>query len=193
MKSLLALILGIIIGGCAVFGYFNYTINKESTAEINKELDIFNKKISALDKEISGYSGGLLPTLLKVQRAVYADAVASLETKKSQFSHWIMLNYPSSAETEKPAGDTEAYDKEIANLESKIEEDKKESAQYRPCLVKSLIDTRIAQNRLTLSGLERARIAKKYNLPFLVIQGEKVPSVPEEEVKQTPEQDKDAI
>lgn len=193
MKNFLMLIIGAIIGGACVFGYFNYSINTESTAQIDKELTAFNNKISELDKELSQYKGGLLPSLLKIQRAIYAETVASLEAKKAQFAHWIRLDYPASLDATIPAGDVKGYEVEIARLEKGIEADRQESAKYKPCLVKSLIDTRIAQNQLTLAGLERAKIAKQYNLPMLSVPGDKEPAPVEPPLVQTPEQDKESL
>lgn len=187
------LVIGAFIGAGAMFGYFNYSINRESTVQIDSEVASFNNKISDLDKEIAKYQGGLLPGLLKTQRAIYAETVASLEAKKAQFAHWIRLDYPASLNAEIPAGDVKAYEDEIAKLEKGIEADMQESAKYGPCLVKSLIDTRIAQNQLTQAGLERAKIAKKYNLPILSIPGDKEPAPVEPPLVQTPEQDKESL
>lgn len=193
MKNILMLVIGALIGGACVFGYFNYSINRASTAQIDSELTIFNNKISDLDKEIAKYKSGLLPSLLKTQKAIYAEIVASLEAKKAQFAHWISLDYPVSLSATIPAGDVKGYEEEIAKLEKGIEADKQESAKYKPCLVKSLIDTRIAQNQLTQAGLERAKIAKKYNLPILSIPGDKEPTPAEAPLVQTPEQDKESL
>ena len=38
--------------------------------------------------------------------------------------------------------------------------------------MKSLIDTKRAQLEFTLSGLERAKFAQKYNIPMLTTQNE---------------------
>lgn len=193
MKNFLYFSIGLIFGAAIVFGYFSYNINKESTSNIDKEITNFKEKISALDIEIAKYKGGLLPTILTVQRAIYSETVASLELKKTQIFHLIKFNYSVPTDIIIPAGNTESYEKEIAELEKKIAEDQKESEKYRPCLIKSLIETRIAQTRLTLSGLERAKIAKQYNLPFLSIATEKAPQLGQQEQNQTPEADKEAL
>ena len=193
MKNILMLIIGALIGGVCVFGYFNYSINRESTTQIDSEVAIFNNKISALDNEIAKYQSGLLPSLLKAQKAIYAETVASLEAKKAQFTHWIKLDYPVSFDVTIPVGDVKGYEEEITKLEKSIEADKQESAKYKPCLVKSLIDTRIAQNQLTQAGLERAKIAKKYNLPILSLPGDKDPVPADAPLVQTLEQDKESL
>lgn len=173
MKNYLFLIAGLLIGGAVVFIYMNNNINKISTEEIDKELEKLNKKITILDTEIAKYKSGLLPSLLNVQRAIYEETVAALELKKAQFSHWINLNYNIKNPASMPYGEVHDYDKEITKLEEKIQSDKKESDKYKPCLIKSLIDTRIAQTQLLLSSIERAKIAKQFNLPFLEITNKK--------------------
>lgn len=193
MKNLSYLFIGIIIGGCLVFGFVNYNIKKESTIEIDNKITEFNKKISLLDNEIEKYQGGIILSLLKTQRAIYTDIIAALEVKKAQMSHWIILNYQVATEVTMPVGEIQNYDTEISRLQKKIDNDKEESAQYKPCLVKSLIETRIAQTKLALSGLERAKIAKQYNLPFLLIPGEKATKDIAPKINQSPEQDKDAL
>lgn len=69
---------------------------------------------------------------------------------------------------------------------------KKSLQKYNPCLIKSLIDTRIEQTRLTLSGLERAKVAAKYNLPYLLAESEKKEKKAEK-LKQSPEVDKESL
>ena len=190
-KNILSFILGVIIGCSTAFCYFNYHITKESTEKIDKEIAIYNKKISDIDKEIEGFTG-LIPTIKQAQRAIYTETIAALEAKKTQFLHWIVFTYPISGKYVFPLGDTEAYNEEISELNKSIEDDKKESAKYNPCLIKSLIDTRIEQTRLTLSGLERAKVAVKYNLPYLLAESEKKEKKAEK-LKQSPEVDKESL
>jgi len=195
-KYILLTTIGIIIGALLATTYFTYNINKESTEQIDNEIKQYNNKINELDKEISKYVSGLLPLLLKLQKSIYAETVASLEQKKSQLAHWITLNYKLSSTQVMPVHKIDDIDKEINNLKLIIEKDKMESAKYSQCLIKSLIETRIAQQQFTLSGLERAKIAYKYNIPFLLLQNENLNSdkeVKPERPKQTPEEDKSAL
>lgn len=187
---------GIIIGAILATTFFTCNINKESTEQIDNEIIIYNKKIDELNNEISKYASGLLPSLLKIQKSVYEETVASLLQKKSQMAHWITLNYKLSSSQIMPSQKMDDINKEINNLKLSIENDEKESAKYNPCLIKSLIETRIAQQQFTLSGLERAKIAYKYNIPFLIFpneflnkDNERKPELP----KQTPEEDKAAL
>lgn len=194
MKNIIFLIIGCVVGCVAVTVFFTYNINKESTTAIDAEILQYENKISLLDSEISKYSGGLYPALLSVQKAIYGDTVAALKMKRSQLAHWIVMRYTAKATTQLPTGKMENYQQEIAFLEAKIKNDKAESARYNPCLVKSLIDARIAQEELTVAGLERAMIAQKYGIPFLILPDEKQkkPTV-KPPVVQSPQQDKEAL
>lgn len=172
MKTIFGIIAGILIGSLCTFAFFTYNINHESTELINSDIEKYNKSITELDKEIAKYSGGLLLSMLQLQKAIYMNNISALEAKKTQLAHWIVFNYDIKDAATLPLGELDAYNDEIKELRIKIANDEKESAKYSPCLIKSLIDSRIAQQQLTLSGLERAVIAKKYNLPFLIAPGE---------------------
>ncbi|WP_431639145.1 hypothetical protein WCP94_000229 (plasmid) [Bilophila wadsworthia] len=60
--------------------------------------------------------------------------------------------------------------------------------------MKSLIDTKRAQLEFTLSGLERAKFAQKYNIPMLTTQNEQDKAVaPVDTYKENKEVDADAL
>ncbi|WP_302413145.1 hypothetical protein [uncultured Desulfovibrio sp.] len=192
MKSILSLILGCAIGIGGTFYYFSTNINKQSTDAIDADIAKYNAVISELDKEISKYSGGLILTMLQAQRAIYSNNIAALESKKMQFAHWINYDYQIDNNVVLPLGDMDAYEQELIAINNNIEKDEKESALYKPCLIKTLIELRIAQQRMTVAGIERAIIAKKYNLPFIITPTE-VKETPKNKVIQTPEQDKESL
>lgn len=193
MKNIICFIIGLIIGCAGTFFYFNYNINKQSTEEIDRDIATYNSKITELNNEINKYQGGLIKVILELQKEIYAETVASLESKKAQFSHWINFNYNFAPAVEIPLGEIKSFDDEIVKLKAEIRVDENESAKYAPCLVKSLIDARIAQKSLQVTALERGRIAKMYNLPMLKFPNDQEPKAQEPTVIQNPEHDKESL
>ncbi len=196
MKKILILLTGVVIGALSATIFFTTSINKESTKDIDNDIAIFSKKITDVDAEIAKYSGGLVLSLLKSQREIYQNSVAALQQKRAQIAHWIVFNYNIDSKHTMPHGSIENYKREIEEINKKIEHDTAESALYSPCLVKSLIESRIAQNKFSLSGVERALIAQKYNIPFILLPNEAQKSEDKPKaspVKQSPEEDLNSL
>jgi len=193
MKKILFLLIGIVIGACCASIFFTSNINKESTKDIEDDIEMFNKKIADIDNEISKYSGGLVLSLLKAQRESYGITVSALQQKKSQIAHWMIFNYNINSKYTMPYGEIEDYKKEIEELNKKISKDTAESALYSPCLVKALIDSRIAQNKFSISRIEHALIAKKYNIPFILQDNSNTIKQQNNQVKQSPEEDLNSL
>lgn len=193
MKIVCSALCGLFVGIIFSFLFFNNGINKESTVDIDKEIDACKYEISKIDTELSKYSGGLYCDLLKMQKAVYEETIAALGQKRIQLVHLIKFNYEIKNSTVFPLGDVSQCELEISKLKEEIQKGFEESSQYAPCLVKSLIDTRVATEQFTLSGLQRARIAYKFGLPILLFSQERTGQSFEAPVKQSPEMDSKAL
>lgn len=194
MKKILLVIMGIVIGCVSAGGYFIYTENKISTQIIDEDIALLNKKIEIIDSEIKKYESGLYLSLIKNEKAVYKNIVSALEMKKFSLIHRINMNYNLNDTVGNMPTNTNNIETNISYLNKKIEEAKAESNLYRPCLMKSLIDTKRAQLEFTLSGLERAKFARKYNIPMLTTQIEQDKAVePVDMYKENKEVDADAL
>lgn len=194
MKKILLVIIGIVIGCVSTGGYLIYTENNVSTQMIDEDILFLNKKIDNIDSEIKKYESGLYLSLIKSEKAVYKNIVSALEMKKLSTIHRINMNYNLKDIVGNIPTNTNNIDTDISYLNKKIEEAKSESNLYRPCLMKSLIDTKRAQLEFTLSGLERAKIAQKYNIPMLTTQNEQDKAVePVDTYKENKEVDADAL
>lgn len=194
MKNIVVFISGAFLGCILSAAFFTLNINKESTHAIEQEISQYKNTVSSLDSEIAMYSGGLLPSLLKIQRAMYQDIIASLEAKKIQIAHWITLSFPTNTNAISAGEGITELEKEVSDLKNKIEEGKRESAQYSPCLIKSLIDLRVAQEKLTLASLERTMIAKRYNLPLIQLPNGENKGLPNKKKRpENPELDRDSL
>lgn len=194
MKKILLVIIGIVIGCVLTGGYLIYTENNVSTQIIDEDISLLNKKIDSIDSEIKKYESGLYLSLIKNEKAVYKNIVSALEMKKLSTIHRININYNLKNTVGNVPTNTNNIEANISYLNKKIEEAKDESNLYRPCLMKSLIDTKRAQLEFTLSGLERAKFAQKYNIPMLTTQNEQDKSVdPVDTYKENKEVDADAL
>lgn len=195
MKNIISAIFGCVLGCIATFIFFTHSINKESTSAIENEISQYKITVDALSKEISRYQDSLYPTLLMLQKATYQDIIAALEAKKVQLAHWIVFTYPSAtAPVVKSETSIAAIENEITAVKTQIEADKRESAKYGECLLKSLIDVRIAQTQLSLAGLERERIAQKYGLALLGLPASSRESAPDKPKRpENPVEDKNAL
>lgn len=194
MKKILLVIIGIVIGCVLTGGYLIYTENNVSTQIIDEDISLLNKKIDSIDSEIKKYESGLYLSLIKNEKAVYKNIVSALEMKKLSTIHRININYNLKNTVGNVPTNTNNIEANISYLNKKIEEAKAESNLYRPCLMKSLIDTKRAQLEFTLSGLERAKFAQKYNIPMLTTQNEQDKSVdPVDTYKENKEVDADAL
>lgn len=182
MKKYLSLFICFLVGVGVSTSFFIYKDNAESTKKILEDITRYKKKSESLKNEIAKYTSGLYPSLLKAEKATYDNIIASLEEKRVQLVHKVVFSYP---KIDKHFFiNEEKLDKikhEIDTIKNKIEEDKKESALYRPCLMKTLIDTRCAQRQLTLAGLERAFIAFNHNIPLPIIESYDEKQHPKEE------------
>lgn len=194
MKKILLVIIGIAIGCVSTGGYLIYTENNVSTQIIDEDISLLNKKIDSIDSEIKKYKSGLYLSLIKNEKAVYKNIVSALEMKKLSTIHRININYNLKNTVGNIPANTNNIEANILSLNKKIEEAKAESNLYRPCLMKSLIDTKRAQLEFTLSGLERAKFAQKYNIPMLTTQNEQDKAVePIDTYKENKEVDADAL
>ena len=175
-------------------GYLIYTENIISTQIIDGDISLLNKKIESIDSEIKKYESGLYLSLIKNEKAVYKNIVSALEMKKFSTIHRINMNYNLKDTVGNMPTNTNNIDINISSLNKKIEEAKAESNLYRPCLMKSLIDTKRAQLEFTLSGLERVKFAQKYNIPMLTTQIEQDKAVELGDIyKENKEVDADAL
>lgn len=194
MKKILLVIIGIAIGCVSTGGYLIYTENNVSTQIIDEDISLLNKKIDSIDSEIKKYESGLYLSLIKNEKAVYKNIVSALEMKKLSTIHRININYNLKNTVGNIPANTNNIEANILSLNKKIEEAKAESNLYRPCLMKSLIDTKRAQLEFTLSGLERAKFAQKYNIPMLTTQNEQDKAEePIDTYKENKEVDADAL
>lgn len=194
MKKILLVIVGILVGCVSTGGYLIYTENNVSTQMIDEDISFLNKKIDSIDSEIKKYESGLYLSLIKSERAVYKNIISALEMKKISTIHRINMNYNLKDIIGNMPTNTNDIDMNISYLKKKIEEAKAESNLYSPCLMKSLIDTKRAQLEFTLSGLERAKIAQKYNIPMLTTKNEQDKAVePVDTYKENKEVDADAL
>ena len=194
MKKILLIIIGIVIGCVSMGGYLIYTENIISTQIIDGDISLLNKKIESIDSEIKKYESGLYLSLIKNEKAVYKNIVSALEMKKFSTIHRINMNYNLKDTVGNMPTNTNNIDINISSLNKKIEEAKAESNLYRPCLMKSLIDTKRAQLEFTLSGLERVKFAQKYNIPMLTTQIEQDKAVELGDIyKENKEVDADAL
>ena len=194
MKKILLVIIGIAIGCVSTGGYLIYTENNVSTQIIDKDISLLNKKIDSIDSEIKKYESGLYLSLIKNEKAVYKNIVSALEMKKLSTIHRININYNLKNTVGNIPTNINNIEANISSLNKKIEEAKAESNLYRPCLMKSLIDTKRAQLEFILSGLERVKFAQKYNIPMLKTQNEQDKAVePIDTYKENKEVDADAL
>lgn len=195
MKIFLSSIVSFAVGSLLVFMFFNYNITARSNINIDSDIALCKDEISRIDKELSKYSGGLYYNLMLLQRAIYGESIAALEQKRFQLVHWINFTYSSEKKSHLPIGNQDQLDSDIASIKKSINDGIKESAQYKPCLVKSLIDARVATDQFTLAGLQRAKIANRYELPILLFPQERSGGKAEESpsFKQSPELDFKAL
>ena len=180
MDKFIHFILGVIVSSISIFIVHNNLITEKNVSSIDNSIQIIQDKIEELHKYSSTTNDSHLLWLINNQKNIYSQLIASLNYKKSQFIHWINSDFKSDLHKNIPSLEADNCKNEIKKIQNKIDKDKKESAKYAPCLIKTLIDCRIVRNQLTLTSLETALIAHENNIEFLLLSDKSYKILPDD-------------
>jgi hypothetical protein len=175
MRSLLAAVTGVVVGGLVAGVVLLADERQVSTEAIDSDIASAKRSIAEAEADASQYSGGLILAQIKLRRSMYETTVAMLQQKRESLIHRISMSYNSAAAGGSLFSTNQPPDEDIRNARAEIARAADEAKLYSGGLVLSLIIARKAQYELTLATLNHALLANKYGVPLSVPQSASPP------------------
>jgi hypothetical protein len=158
-------------------------VSTEKTAALNGDISVVESEIKAAEDENARYEGGLVKALCSARLAILRQTRAMLLQRSKSWTFGIGLKYmvDGKAFTLPPSAkdDLAGVERELAELETKIRNQERETARYSGGLVYAMSLSTLATMHQTQAMLEQKRVALKYGLPqYAAIAAQSEPTAP---------------
>jgi hypothetical protein len=154
-------------------------------ADLERDIATIRNDLGLVEKESSKYEGGLIKTMLELERRTLEITAQMLEQKRASLLHRIWLEYrvegphlatPASSER------LSAIQQDIANAEQKVQASRSEAAKYSGGLVQTMALAAAATEQFSVAMLRLKYFSEKYgmgiNLPAAAPGGATTPDSP---------------
>jgi len=145
--------------------------DEPSSEALRADIVRVQAEIDRAAQDSQQYAGGLIKSQIELRRSLLETTKAMLEQKEKSWLRRFSLTYTTNMPPTGCACEPQlaGIDAEITGAKERVASARQEAARYSGGLLLALIETRLAQEELTLASLETAKVAARYGVPFVTV------------------------